>query len=58
MLIGAGETKAATADQRIIYNTDTGKLYFDIDGAGGEDAVLLARLTNHAALGLADFFIA
>ena len=55
---GAGATSATTAAQRFIYDTTSGDLYFDRDGAGGSDAVLFAHLDNLAALTFQDFGIA
>lgn len=39
----AGATKAHDADDRIVYNTTTGVLYYDADGLGGIAAVAIAR---------------
>ena len=45
--------KAHDARDRILYDTDDGKLYFDPDGTGGQARVLFANLTDHPKL-LAD----
>ncbi|MDB9505998.1 calcium-binding protein [Microcystis aeruginosa CS-338/01] len=34
---------AATADQRFIYNTSNGSLWFDVDGVGGASSVRIAN---------------
>jgi Ca2+-binding RTX toxin-like protein len=61
---GAGFTKAVTVSQHLIYNSTTGNLYYDKDGAGGSAAVLFATIdlvgvaTSHpASLSAADFSI-
>jgi serralysin len=55
---GAGVTTANSANQRVIYNTTTGDLYFDADGNGtGFAAVRFATLANHAAITSDDFHI-
>jgi large repetitive protein len=54
---GAGATSATTADQRFIYNTTTGNLYFDADGNGAGASVLMANLSSTPALTAADFVI-
>jgi multisubunit Na+/H+ antiporter MnhB subunit len=40
---------AATAAGRIVYNTNTGALFYDVDGAGGTNAVQIATLTGIAS---------
>jgi Ca2+-binding RTX toxin-like protein len=54
---GAGFTTAADADDFLIYNSTTGKLYYDTDGNGAGAAVQIALIGNHAALTAADFVV-
>ncbi len=49
--------KAAAADDRIIYETDTGNLFFDRDGTGGAAAVQFATVSTGLALTSADFIV-
>ena len=49
----AGATTAQDAEDRLIYNTSTGALYYDADGAGGTAAVQFATIVNYATAGLA-----
>ncbi|MDW6025287.1 calcium-binding protein [Mesorhizobium sp. BAC0120] len=48
---------AHDANDRIMYETDTGKLYYDADGSGPTPAVHFADLTNRAWISAADFVI-
>ncbi len=48
---------AADADDRIIYNSSTGALYYDIDGSGSITAIQLAWLAPGLALTNEDFFV-
>ncbi|MDZ4310850.1 MAG: hypothetical protein U1A24_09905 [Cypionkella sp.] len=48
---------ASDALQRIIYETNTGNVWFDADGLGGVDRVLFATLTPELALTNADFLV-
>ncbi len=48
---------ATTADHRIIYETDTGNLYFDADGNGAGARKHFAIVTPDLALNADDFFI-
>jgi hypothetical protein len=54
-----GAVKAHDRDDRIIYDTKTGKLYYDDDGnkKGGHDAVHFATLGNKPVLDAGDFHI-
>ena len=53
---GAGSV-AVDADDRIIYNSTTGALFYDADGVGGADAVQFATLTPGLALTVSDFSV-
>ena len=50
-LQGAGLTFAQTLAQRIVYNTTTGDIYYDVDGAegGGVAAVKILNLTTNGS---------
>ena len=48
---------AHDANDRIIYETDTGKLFYDSNGSAAGGRVELAVLTGHPAITNADFFI-
>jgi Ca2+-binding RTX toxin-like protein len=48
---------ATTAAQRIIYETDTGALFFDVDGNGAAAAVQFATLGAGLVLGHTDFLV-
>jgi Ca2+-binding RTX toxin-like protein len=57
---GAGLTSAQEADDRIIYDTASGALYYDADGSGAVAAVRFAviGIGSHALLTAVDFAIA
>jgi len=63
LLSGAGVTAAASSDQHLIYNTSSGALYYDADGAGGAAAILFAYVdqngsdSSHPGLTAADFTV-
>ncbi len=48
---------ATTDDHRIVYNGMTGELYYDVDGVGGQAAMLFATLKTAPALDAADIFV-
>ena len=49
--------QATDRSDRIIYETDTGKLYFDRDGTGSAARVHFATLDKNLGLTHADFFV-
>lgn len=50
-------TAAVNSSQNIIYNSTSGGLFYDADGAGGAAAVQFATLTANLALTHNDFLI-
>ncbi len=50
-------TAAADASDRIIYDSATGKIFYDPDGKGGAAQVLFATVAEGTALTAADFFV-
>jgi uncharacterized delta-60 repeat protein len=48
---------AEDADDRIIYETDTGKLYYDVNGSAGGGIVHFATLTGNPTITNADFMV-
>ena len=56
---GAGVKTAHDASDRLIYNTSTGALYYDADGAGGSAAIQVALLgtSMHPLLSYTDISI-
>jgi Ca2+-binding RTX toxin-like protein len=47
---GANIVQAQDANDRIIYDTSSGKLYYDADGVGGTAATHFATLSNSASV--------
>ena len=56
---GAGMVAAADAATRIVFDTNTGNLYYDVDGVGGAAAVQFATLHGIGlnAIGADSFFV-
>ena len=54
---GAGVVTGHDADDRVLYNTTTGALYYDADGSGSVAAVQIALIgtSTHAAVLFTDF---
>jgi Ca2+-binding RTX toxin-like protein len=49
--------KAVTADNHLIFEKDTGKIYYDSDGLGGAAGVVIAQLGDHQKIGSEDFLV-
>ena len=49
--------KAHDANDRIIYDKDSGKLYYDADGSGSKADVCFSDISKHFKLTAADFFV-
>jgi len=53
----AGAVGGADAEDRMVYNTSTGQLYYDADGSGSGAAQLVATLNAGAALAATDITV-
>jgi Ca2+-binding RTX toxin-like protein len=53
----AGANGGADAEDRVVYNTSTGQLWYDADGSGGGAAQLVATLQAGATLAATDITI-
>jgi trimeric autotransporter adhesin len=54
---GAGLTSGQDASDRLIYNTVTGEVYYDSDGNGAAQSILVARLTGVPAVDATDIVV-
>ncbi len=54
---GAGARSGREADDRLIYDTSSGNLFYDADGCGGGAAVIVATLEGAPLLEAQDIFI-
>lgn len=50
-------SKALDADDHVLYDADTGRLFYDSNGDGAGGRVLLATLEDNPDLGFGSFFI-
>jgi Ca2+-binding RTX toxin-like protein len=50
-------SEAHDADDRVIYNEETGYLYYDPDGTGGASQKTIAKLSKDLAITHKDFYI-
>jgi Ca2+-binding RTX toxin-like protein len=50
-------TKALDSNDYIVYNKETGAIYYDADGSGAGAAVQFATLTNKPGLVAGDFYM-
>ena len=50
-------TGARDASDRVVYNDDTGQLFYDADGSGSAHAVLFATVAPHTSLSVADLWV-
>ncbi|TLU57723.1 MAG: hemolysin, partial [Chlorobium sp.] len=50
-------SSANNASDRIIYNTSTGELFYDADGTGATEALLIATLIGTPTLDAASFVV-
>jgi len=49
--------EAADANDRVIYDNKTGKLFYDADGTGGAGQILVAQLSRGLKMTEKDFFV-
>lgn len=49
--------QATAASHRIVYDTDSGNLFYDANGSAAGGSVLFATLTGHPTISAADFVV-
>lgn len=57
LVVGNGLTAAVDADDRLVYDTSNGSLYYDADGVGGSDANQIASLTGAPTIIYTDLIV-
>jgi Ca2+-binding RTX toxin-like protein len=55
--VSGSRPHAVETGPALLYNSDTGALWYDADGAGWKDPVAIANLANHAVLDLGDILL-
>jgi serralysin len=53
----AGATAGHDANDRVVYNTSTGSLYYDADGSGSGAAQLIATVQSGATVAATDIVV-
>ncbi|HEX9965019.1 MAG TPA: Ig-like domain-containing protein [Allosphingosinicella sp.] len=56
-LVSGSDPVASGASGQFLYDTDDGSLFWDADGTGSGEAVLIATFTNLPSLEASDFFV-
>jgi Ca2+-binding RTX toxin-like protein len=54
---GAGVTSGQDANDRVVYDTSTGNLYYDADGSGAGASQLIVTISGHPALTATDITV-
>src|SRR5437870_370670 len=52
-----GATQGHDADDRLVYDTSTGNLYFDPDGSGGSISYIVATIPSRTPLSATDIWV-
>ena len=55
--VGVTATSAVDGSDYILYNTSNGNLWYDVDGSGVQEALLIGIITSAPALTTADFIV-
>ncbi|HEY5722156.1 MAG TPA: Ig-like domain-containing protein [Allosphingosinicella sp.] len=55
--VSGSDPTATGTEGQFLYDTDDGRLLWDVDGTGAEDAVLIATFSSIPALDAADFIV-